>query len=53
MNQPTRTCEELAVCQSRQPPCNECKPSEGRESVIRLMEAFRTSAIKSLPEPKP
>lgn len=52
MNQPTRTCEELAVCQARLPPCNECKPSEGRESVIRLMEAFRTSAIKYLPEQK-
>lgn len=53
MNEPQRTCEELGVCQDRLPPCNECKPSEGRESVIRLLEAFRTSAIKFLPEPKP
>lgn len=30
-------CDQLAVCQDREPRCAGCKQSEGRESVNRLL----------------
>ena len=37
---PTRTCEELGVCQDKQPPCERCMPAEGHESVKRLLDGL-------------
>lgn len=50
MNQ--RTCDELAVCQDRYPPCERCKPAEGNESVQRILEAFRVGALKESKDAK-
>jgi len=34
-----RTCDELGICQERQPPCNECPPlSEGTASAQRILK---------------
>ncbi len=49
----TRTCDELAVCQAKYPPCERCKPAEGHESVIRLMaELSKRRQIPLLPRVK-
>ena len=31
------SCDELAVCQDRRPPCKGCKPSEGAVTVQTLL----------------
>lgn len=32
-----RTCDQLGVCQDRQPRCSNCKPSEGERTVQTLL----------------
>lgn len=50
MNQP-RTCDELAVCQDRQPPCKGCKQSEGARTVQTLLrELSKRPALPLVPE---
>ena len=41
-----RTCDQLAVCQDKQPPCERCMPAEGNASVQRILQAYRIGAIK-------
>lgn len=45
-----RSCDELAVCQDKQPPCGRCMPAEGNASVQRILAAFRVGSIKDRKE---
>lgn len=37
MSAPARTCDQLGVCQDRQPACKGCKQSEGARTVQTLL----------------
>jgi hypothetical protein len=38
MNARRLSCDALALCQSRRPPCKDCKPSEGTRSARLLLD---------------
>lgn len=48
-----RPCDELAVCQDRQPPCKGCKQSEGARTVQTLLrELGKRPLLPILPRAK-